>query len=299
MATVVHTQSVFGYWYGHAGVRSSGPTNNYLIELILQPNGGIVEGIMNYYFKDSYRSVKLKGRYNAATREVSLNNIPLTYIGSLSNMEVDCPMNFTAKLRISQADSVLLGSFTSTPEYKYVCPELNFSLAFKADISKRDSVLQAFSQYKESNQVWKPQLEDTLVQATAIQRKITNYVTEREFKERRREVTQELEVESDSLRLSIFDNGEVDGDIISLFYNNELVINNQQITHKAIRMDIVLDSTKEYNEIALFAENLGLIPPNTAMLIIEEKGKRYQISLSSDMEQSSILRLRRKKVGSK
>ena len=76
------SQSVFGYWYGFANVKTNNATNNYLVELILQPEKGFVKGILNYYFKDSYRSLQVKGNYNANTRQVSLYDIPITYHGS-------------------------------------------------------------------------------------------------------------------------------------------------------------------------------------------------------------------------
>ena len=40
------SQSVFGYWYGNANVRSNSSTNNYLVELILQPEKGYVSGVL-------------------------------------------------------------------------------------------------------------------------------------------------------------------------------------------------------------------------------------------------------------
>ena len=64
----VHAQTVFGYWYGNGNVKSNRSDNNYLIEMILQPEKNYVTGIINYYFKDSYRSIKVQGNYNIATR---------------------------------------------------------------------------------------------------------------------------------------------------------------------------------------------------------------------------------------
>src|SRR3982751_2550399 len=92
-------QTVFGYWYGFANVKTKGATNNYLMEMILQPEKGYVKGILNYYFKNTYRSLQVKGNYNAATRQLSLYNIPLTYHASSSDMEIDCNMNLAATLR--------------------------------------------------------------------------------------------------------------------------------------------------------------------------------------------------------
>jgi hypothetical protein len=290
-----NSQSVFGYWYGYANVKGQGSTNNYLVELVLQPEKGYVEGVLNYFFKSTYRSFKVKGNYNAATRQLSLYNIPLTYHGSVAAFEIDCIMNMQATLRVSQVESRLIGAFVSLPDYKYVCKEVNFNFVMNADASKKDSVLQAIREYKETYQVWKPEAADTLVEAKIIPRKVINYVTEKEFTERESIVVQEIEVSSDSLKIDIYDNGEVDGDMISLFYNKELILNNQKLTHKSIRLDVVLDSTKAFSELSMFAENLGLIPPNTAMMRIYDGEKRYEVRLSSDLKKTGTIRISRKK----
>jgi len=290
-----HSQSVFGYWYGGANVKTNSSANNYLVELILQPENNYVKGVLNYYFKDTYRSLQVKGNYNAATRQLALYDIPVVYHGSLASFEVDCMMNMLATLRVSQTGSDLVGTFKSLPDYKNICPDINFNLHLNADISKKDSVLQAFAEYKESVQVWKPSYDDTLVAVTITPRKVINYVTEKKFTERENVIVNEIEVASDSLKLSIYDNGEIDGDIISLFYNGQLVINNQKLTHKSIKIDLTLDSTKVDNEISMFAENLGLIPPNTALVVIDDGQKKYELRVSSSLEKNATIRIRRKK----
>lgn len=287
-------QSVFGYWYGNANVKSNNSANNYLVELVLQPEKGYVKGILNYYFKNTYRSLPVKGNYNAATRLLSLYDVPVIYHGSVGNFEVDCIMNMQASLRVSQAGSNLVGSFVALPDYKNVCANINFNLVLNADISKKDSVLKAISEFKENYQVWKPEIADTLVSVNVTPRKVVNYVTEGEFTKRKNEIVNEIEVESDSLKVSLYDNGEIDGDIISLFYNQQLILNSQKLTHKSIRINLVLDSLKTVNEISMFAENLGLIPPNTALMVIEDGKKRFEIRLSSSMEKNGTIRIKRK-----
>lgn len=292
-------QTVFGYWYGNANVKSNNSANNYLVELVLQPEKGYVKGILNYYFKNTYRSLPVKGNYNAATRLLSLYDVPVIYHGSVGNFEVDCIMNMQASLRVSQAGSNLVGSFVALPDYKNVCANINFNLVLNADISKKDSVLKAISEFKENYQVWKPEIADTLVSVNVTPRKVVNYVTEGEFTKRKNEVVNEIEVESDSLRVSLYDNGEIDGDIISLFYNQQLILNSQKLTHKSIRINLVLDSLKTVNEISMFAENLGLIPPNTALMVIEDGQKRFEIRLSSSLEKNGTIRIKRKSVALK
>src|SRR3954468_21508003 len=81
------SQTVFGYWYGYGNVKTTASANNYLIELILQPEKGYVKGILNYYFKNTFRSLQVKGNYSTNTRQLNLYEIPVTYHGSLNNME--------------------------------------------------------------------------------------------------------------------------------------------------------------------------------------------------------------------
>ncbi|HTD94711.1 MAG TPA: hypothetical protein VK644_12895 [Chitinophagaceae bacterium] len=288
-------QSVFGYWYGFANVKTTGSANNYMVEMILQPEKGFVKGILNYYFKNTYRSLQVKGNYNAKTRELNLYNIPLTYHGSLSSMEIDCNMNLRATLRAAKTSSTLVGAFVSLPEYRYTCVDVNFRLTLDADISKQDSVLKAIRQYKESYQVWTPSIGDTLTAVNILQRKVINYVVENHFKERENVVVNELEVNSDSLKVDFYDNGEIDGDSISVFFNKQLLAFSQKLSTRSIHFDLVLDSSKQVNELSMFADNLGSIPPNTALMIVTDGEKKHEIRLSSSFERNATIRLVRKK----
>ena len=288
-------QSVFGAWYGYANVKTNSSASNYLVELILQPEKNYVVGILNYYFKNTYRGIQVKGNYDAASRQLSLYDVPVAYYGSITNFEVDCIMNMRATLRVAQAGSTLQGSFISLPEHKYTCPDIVINLNLDTSVSSKDSVKRAISEFKEYFQVWKPTVEDTLVAVTTIPRKVVNFVTENEFTKRKNVITHEVEVESDSIRVDVYDNGEIDGDIVSVFYNQQLILNSQKLTHRSIHIDLVLDSTKNSNEISMFAENLGLIPPNTALMVIYDGKNKFEVPVSSNMERNATISIKRKK----
>lgn len=290
-----NAQSVFGYWYGIANVKTSGSANNYLIELILNPEKGYVKGILNYYFKNTYRSLQVKGNYDPSSRQLSLYEIPIPYHASTADLEVFCTMNLQATLMAAKAGSSLKGAFISLPQYKYTCADINFSLKLNADISKEDSVLKAIREYKETYQVWRPAYTDTAVAVNIIPRKVINYVIEKEYTERENIIANEIEVASDTLKVDFYDNGEVDGDSISVFYNNKLIAFHQMLSTKAVHFDLVLDSTKEINELTMFADNLGSIPPNTALMIIDDGKKRYEARLTSNLEKNATVRIKRKR----
>jgi hypothetical protein len=300
LATVIialqtHAQSVFGYWYGTASVKTNSIASNYLVELVLQPEKGNVKGILSYYFKSTYRSVQVKGNYDAKTRELSLLNVPITYYGSLSSMEVDCIMNFFARLRVAKAGSNLTGSFKGLKDNKYMCVDVNFNLSLDPDMSKRDSVSLALRRFKEINQVWTPSAADTLTAVNVLQRKVINYVVESQFKARENVLIEEIEVDSDSLKIDFYDNGEIDGDSISVFFNRQLMAFSQKLSTRSLHFNIALDPGKDLNELSMFADNLGNIPPNTALMIITDGEKKHEVRLSSNLEKNATVRLKRKK----
>ena len=113
-----------------------------------------------------------------------------------------------------------------------------------------------------------------------------------DFKKRKQIVSKQIEVSSDSVRLSFYDNAEVDGDSISVFLNGKLVVAHQGLTERAFNVYIQLDSSLAVNEVSMFAENLGKYPPNTALMVISDGDKRYETYLSSDYKGNATIRLK-------
>lgn len=290
------SQSPSGYWYGSANVKLRNTYSNYMIELILEQDKNNVKGVLNYFFKNTYRSVPVRGTYNSNTRLIYLSNIPMSYFGSTYNRDVDCAMNLAATLRVSQINSVLKGSFLSKPEYKYTCPEILFTLELNTDSLKKDSIIQAIRVLKENYQVWRPSEEDTVAAVRIQPRNVINYVINNQYKQREKDVAQELFIENDSITVDFYDNGEVDGDSISVFLNDKLIAFNRKLTTRSVHFDIPLDTAKEINEITMFADNLGAIPPNTALMVVNDGKKRYELRLTSNLQKSATIRFKKKKA---
>jgi hypothetical protein len=204
-------------------------------------------------------------------------------------------MDFTATHRVAVAGSNLNGRFTGREGYKYTCPNIVFDLRLNNEARNEDSILIALRNFKETYQLWSPSATDTLVQSTVQQRTIQNPVINREFLSRSVEVQKEIEIDADSVIVDFYDNGEIDGDSISVFFNNQLYGANLRLSTRSIQMKIKLDSTLESNTLAMFANNLGSIPPNTALMLIYDGKKRYEVRLSSNLEKSAAVRIRRKK----
>jgi hypothetical protein len=296
IAAAINTkaQDVMGYWYGTGSVVNANSANNYLVELILKQNKSSVKAIMNYYFRNTYRSIQLNGSYNSMTRQLSLFNIPVPYFGSTDKLQVDCQMDFVAIHRVAKAGSNLTGRFMGREGYKYTCPEISFDLKLNTDAGNQDSVLIALQNFKETYQLWTPSARDTFVQATVQQRPIQNIVVNNEYKERVTDIQKEIETSSDSVQVDLYDNGEIDGDSISVFFNDQLLGSNLRLSTRSIHLNIRLDTTREFNQLSMFANNLGSIPPNTALMLVSDGKNRYEVRLSSNLEKNAAVRIRKK-----
>jgi hypothetical protein len=108
-------------------------------------------------------------------------------------------------------------------------------------------------------------------------------------------LVQEIEVESDSIQVDFYDNGEIDGDSISVFFNNQLLAFSQRLSTRSLHFNLGIDSTKELNELSMFADNLGSIAPNTALMIVTDGENQHEIRLSSSLEKNATIRIRKKK----
>jgi len=100
----------------------------------------------------------------------------------------------------------------------------------------------------------------------------------------------EIKVDTGSIRLDFYDNGEIDGDIISVVVNGKTVLSNQMLTAKPITTYLKIDLQNTFQEIEIISENEGSIPPNTALLIVTAGEKSYRLFLSSKKEKSARVR---------
>ncbi len=96
-------------------------------------------------------------------------------------------------------------------------------------------------------------------------------------------------VNTKRITLNIYDNGIVDGDSVSIFFNGKLLLTHQLVSEKPIVLDLELDENLVKNEIILFAENLGNISPNTALIVVNSGDKQYELFSNTDLGKNAVL----------
>lgn len=111
--------------------------------------------------------------------------------------------------------------------------------------------------------------------------------------ERKTMPPQEVKFKADSLELVLYDNGEVDGDTVSVLMNGNIIMEKQGLKASAIKKMIYLKPGENEFTLVLYAENLGKYPPNTGLLVIHDGEETYQLRFSADLQQNAAIIFRR------
>jgi hypothetical protein len=135
--------------------------------------------------------------------------------------------------------------------------------------------------------------EVTKIETQPVTPKINTAPSALPYTQRKDHQQQSLNIASDSLILSFYDNGVVDGDSVSVYLNDQLVIT-AKLTSVATKKPIYIGAMDEV-KLLLVAENLGSIPPNTGLLIIRDADKTYQVNFTADMQTNASIILKRKR----
>lgn len=98
-----------------------------------------------------------------------------------------------------------------------------------------------------------------------------------------------LLVKSNSIKVDLYDDGEIDNDMVTVLFNNALVIDKKILNAKPHSFTLNLVEGKT-NELILYADNLGDIPPNTALMVITDGVSRYEVRLSADLKNNASVR---------
>jgi hypothetical protein len=106
---------------------------------------------------------------------------------------------------------------------------------------------------------------------------------------------QTIYFKSDSLQLSLFDNGEVDGDTVSVLMNGKIIFAKERLSTTAVRQTFAIDPSADSIQLVMYAENLGSIPPNTGLLVVRDGKDIYEIRFSGDLNRNAGIVFRRRK----
>ena len=251
-----HPQNINGIWKGKLVMDPGGCFPVYNIELQLQVAGTKISGV-SYHYSDTTNYVRenFEGSYKTDSNNISIMEIGVTTFHIPADC-IPCIKKYFLSYHKGGNEEQLRGSWLGrTMDNKMACPPGTI-------------VLTRFDK-----SAFKPEL------------KLPPSLTERKA-----ELVKEIKVDTGTIKLDFYDNGQIDGDTISVYVNNMPVVSNRMLTAKPISIKIKIDPKRTEQEVIMVGENLGSIPPNTALMIVNAGEKRYQLYLTSDEQKNAMVR---------
>jgi hypothetical protein len=115
-------------------------------------------------------------------------------------------------------------------------------------------------------------------------------ITPRVILERENPVIKTLTIHTNEITLNIYDDGEIDGDSVSVYVDNKQVLSHAMLTDRPLVVTIRLDDTNNYHEVVMVAENEGTIPPNTSLMIVKAGDKEYKVNITTTEQKNAVIK---------
>ena len=313
-----HAQNMTGIWRGTflAGLGMFQEKYNYEVQINQLPNKALRGVTYSYHLTTFYGKALLKGVYNPTTKNIIFKEDTLVEMragfGSSACL-------FTCYLDYHKDDNVesLQGTFTSVkitdggdcgggtvylervPESEFHKEDFllkkqpstkpNSSAPTQAQPSQKPKspvithrpppVKKDTSELSIQQPVPKPPVaKDSTPPVKPVPPAITN---------RENDLVRRIITNSPEIKIELYDNGEIDGDTITVYHNNAVVAYKKLLSKEPITIHVTATENDNLHEFVMYADNLGKIPPNTALMVITTGGKRYELSISSSLQKNA------------
>ena len=114
-----------------------------------------------------------------------------------------------------------------------------------------------------------------------------------QVRQRQDNVIQTIDLSSPEIKIEIYDDGIIDHDTVTVYFNGKAVVYKSMISHDPIRVTLRALPDRD-NDLILYADNLGDIPPNTALMVVHVGDDQYDVRVTSDLEHNGVVRFRLK-----
>lgn len=264
LSCCMRAEDLNGIWKGTLTQGPGGCYPRYFLELQINFSGDRVTGkAYDYYDKTHYVKMGFTGRYNTQTHRLVIIETRVLE----SQIPQDClPCIKTYDLNYSRTGSQeqLNGDWKGVySEKNMVCPPGKIQLKketvsdFPADVEQPDTL--------------------ALLQKTL------------HLEPREKDVVKAITVSSPQIKIELYDNGEIDGDTVTVLINGKLLLYRQMLTDKPLTINFNAFPSIEY-ELVMYANNLGTIPPNTALMMVTAGDRKFEVYLSSSEQKSAAVK---------
>ena len=263
-----NAQDLSGIWKGKLTQAPGGCFPEYNIELQISfiVTANTLSG-KAYDYRDTSNYAKLDfiGRYNATTKRLVIiendvleNRVPQECAPCIKTYDLTWTKSGNEEVLTGECKGRQFGTSSSCPSYKITLKRSEAS-TFPIDIEQSAELRE-------------------------LQKKL-------DLQPRSKELVKTLIIPTSQMRLDFYDNAEIDNDTITVLLNGKLLLYRQMLKTTPLTINLNAFPNRDY-ELIMYADNLGSIPPNTALLVITAGANKYEVRLASSKEKTATVKVR-------
>lgn len=246
--------------------------------IVFVENNGVINGY-SVTDLDGVHETKnvITGTYDKKNKILSFKEDAILYTKSKFSQSSFCFVNFSGKVKLVENTTKIEGPFRGLYKNKNKCIDGTITLIG-------------------SNKIYK--LAEKVNKKIQKSKKIDKQVKEKNnpialldsLKINKLSKDQNLSVfwESKFVKIEIFDSGKEDGDMINLYHNDKLILENYKVKHEKKIISLTLDLSIT-NEFKILALNEGELSPNTAKVVLHDSNRTFDLLTSFKKNESAFI----------
>lgn len=288
-----YAQPLTGIWSGKISRKGDGYGGVESLEMQIYQSGKQLKGY-TFAFKDTSRFVffGMAGNRNRRNQVITIKESGYGYY-LLPTGFWPCEKAFTLKYYKVGKTQYLSGTWTGVGSDTSCFPGEELLVVLQK-IRKPEYPVEQFVQQKFRNHILRRVVPKDTV-AAAVQGKeemaepVSTVKNENAPAERKLDIQEIVKLGDTTATIMLYDNAIIDDDTVSVFVDKKPVLMRQRISDKPLTFTVKLTEPGKPVEIIMQAENLGSIPPNTAVMIVQTTRKRYEVRLSAGFEKHAVV----------
>lgn len=233
--------------------------------LVFSENSGAIKGYsVTDLGGDNETKNIITGTYNRKTKEIKFREETILYTKSKYSQDMFCFVNFSGKVKLVESNTKLEGDFKGLYKNNKKCIDGTLALIGSNKL------------YKLLNKINNKIQKSTKVDE-AVKQKVNPITILDSLKVNNLIKGQNLNVftKYESMVLEIWDSKDEDGDVINLYNNDKLILENYTIRNK--KKKITINVEKGQNIFTIEATDEGSLKPNTAMIQLVDQDRTFEL----------------------
>lgn len=262
LCTVTHLQ---GQKHEFLGVLTLKDTVHVAYRLQLELKGEKVSGFSVTDLGGAHETKSyVTGNYYSENNTLKFQEYGIEYTKSDVDTYDFCFVHFSGKVSSLPNENIIQGQFVGRYDDGFAC------LDGELNVKSIDKI------YKKAKRIDK-KIQKAKVVPDSIKAitSMTKTIDERRLNMLKANEKTSIFVKGNKLLLTIFDAGKLDGDVISVYVNNEPLVVKHTADKKKKHITITLDN--KVTTLKIVADNEGAIAPNTAKLEVSDGNKSIEM----------------------